>query len=318
MTEEKTSPVPKRWRDWTKEQRQQHVHQLRIVTPQMKRQWDEFDTAVQMARRMGLPEPYFLLLIGESGTGKSTLVQEWRERNTPDVPSLYIAMPVPATLKSFLVTGLAALGDPRFLEGTTREMAQRFSEWLKATEMQMIFVDDIQHLIERTGTSGISRSRADVLSFLFQLSKDLNLPLVLIGLPETLVLLQVSPRWERRLYPPRALDPYDWDAARPETVRDFCRLMHAIDQSLPLDGSDLGKEEMAARFFLASKGILSQVMRLVRTATLQAIEEEASMLSLEGLARAYEQRIANTFRSTYEETTLGRKLRPNPFRDPLQ
>lgn len=308
MTEEKTSPDTKRWRSWSKEQRQKHVQQFRIVTPQMRRCWDEFDTAVHLSRRMGLPEPYCQLLTGESGTGKTTLVQEWRERNASDTPSLSIAMPALATHKSFLVAGLSVLGDPRCFEGTIRQMALRLSEWIKATEKQILFVDDMQHVIERAGTPGISRSRADILSFLLQLGNDLNLPLILIGLPEAQVLLQGSPRLERRMYPPRVLDPYAWDVAHPETVRDFCRLMHAIDQSLPLDWSELGTEEMAARFFLANDGILSRVMRLVRTAALQAIEEEAPTLSLEGLARAYEYTVANAFK---------RGKKPNPFRELL-
>lgn len=283
----------------------------------MRRHWDEFDTAVYMSRRMGLPEPYYQLLIGESGTGKTPLVQEWRERRAPDTPSLYIAMPALATLKSFLVTGLSVLGDPRFLEGTIRQMALRLSDMIKATEKHSIFVDDMQHLIERTGTPGISRSRADILSFLLQLCSDLNLPLILIGLPETRVLLQISPQVERRMNPPRVIGPSVWDVDHPETIRDFCRLMHVIDQSLPLDWSELGTEEMAARFYLASNGMLSQFMRLVRKAALQAIEEEAPMLSLEGLARAYEHTIVNSFGGAYEDTIF-RKRKPNPFREHLQ
>lgn len=93
--------------------------------------------------------------------------------------------------------------------------------------------------------------------------------------------------------------------------------MHVIDQSLPLDWSELGTEEMAARFYLASNGMLSQFIRLVRKAALQAIEEEAPMLSLEGLARAYEHTIVNSFGGAYEDTIF-RKRKPNPFREHLQ
>jgi GTPase SAR1 family protein len=308
MTAEKISPNPKEWRSWSKEQRQKHVHQFRIVTPQMRRLWDEFDTAAQMARRMDLPEPYYQLLIGASGTGKSTLVHEWQEHIAPDTPSLYINSLPPDTLKWFLARGLSVLGDPHSSVGTTASMANRFVASIKAAEKHIIFVDDVQHVIERSGTPHIPPRSADILSFLLHLSNDLNLPLVLIGLPAAQVLLQVSPQWERRLDPPRVLNPYDWDITRPETIRSFCRFIDAIDRALPLDQSDLGTEEMAARFFFASDGLLSQVMRLVRRAALQAIEREEATRTLEGLAGAYEYTTMNSFR---------REKKPNPFREPL-
>ena len=309
MKEEKASPDPKQWRSWPKEQRKEYVHQFRIVTPQMKRLWDEFDTAVQLSRRIRLPEPYCQLLIGVTGTGKTPLVQVWREQVAPDVPSLYMVMPQPTSIKGFFEACLYVLGDPFYWRGTIGQMEWRLIEMIKKTEKQIIFVDEVQHLIPKTGTQAFPRISEDILSFLFRLNEDLNLPLVLIGLPgETQVLLQAFPKLASRTQSLRVLDPYTWDAAQPETVRDFCRLMHAIDQSLPLDCSDLGTEEMASRFFRASDGILRQVMRLVRTAALQAIEEGATTLRLDVLAQAYEDTLINPFKRDQE---------PNPFREPL-
>lgn len=309
MTEEKAPPDPKQWRSWSKNQRQEHVHQFRIVTPQMRRLWDDFDTAVQLSRRMNLPEPYCQMLTGVTGTGKTSLVQMWREHVAPDVPSLYMIIPTSTSISEFITECLSALGDPEPWRGLTQQRAWRLVGMIKAAEKQIIFVDEVQHLIDKTGISAIPRGSEGILSLLFRINNDLNVPLVLIGLSEeTQLLLQASPKLASCVPSPRILGPYAWDSSQPETVQDFRRILHVIDQSLPFDWSDLETEEMASRFFLASDGVLRQVMRLVRTAALQAIEEDASTLSLEGFAKAFEYAIANSFR--------GNK-KPNPFREPL-
>lgn len=308
MTEDKTPLNPKEWRSWSKSQRLESVQQFRIVSPQMQRIWSDFDTAVQVSRHMDLPEPYCRFLTGVTGTGKTALVRMWRERVAPAVSSLYTALFPPSSLKSLAMRCLAALGDPQPGQGTTLQMADRLVQTLKAAETRIIFLDDAHYLINMIDSPAFSRSSADILSFLSHLQKDLNLSLVLIGLPkEAELLLQADPRFESRMQAPLLLSPYTWDASRPETIRDFCSLMHTIDQVLPLDWSDLGTEEMAARFFCATDGVLRPLMRLVRSAACQAIEEGAPTLTMKILAEAYERVLANT--------GIG-KEKTNPFREP--
>lgn len=308
MTEDETPLNSKEWRSWSKSQRLECVQQLRVVTPQMHRIWNDFDTAVQVLPHMGLSEPYCRFLTGVTGTGKTALVRMWRERVAPAVPSLYTALFPPSSLKSLVISCLAALGDPQSGQGTTLQLANRLIQTLKAAEKRLIFLDEVHHLINMVDSPAFSRSSADILSFLGHLQKDLNLPLVLIGLPkETELLLQADPQLGARMEAPQVLSPFTWDSSRSVTNQDFCKLMHTIDQALPLDWSDLGTEEMAVRFFRASDGVLRPLMRLVRAATCQAIEEDAATLTMELLAEAYERVLANT--------GVGRE-KTNPFREP--
>lgn len=307
MMEDTVSPDPKQWRSWSKSQRQEWVQQFRVVTSQMRKLWDQFDTMVQVSSHMGFPVPYYHFLTGVSGTGKTTLIQMWREHAAPDIPSLYMVLLPPISFRHFIAGCLAALGDPEPGRGTTWQMQERLIQTIKATEVRILFLDEMDHLIKKTGSPAFSETGAAILSFIDQLAQDFNLTLVLVGLLEEAEwLLQANPKLTRRMQAPQLLGPYSWDASRPETIRDFCCLMHAIDEALPLDWSGLGTEEMAFRFFFASDGNLRRVMRLVRSAALQAIEEDATTLSLEALAQVYEHVITSG--------SLGEQ-KPNPFRE---
>jgi hypothetical protein len=254
--------------------------------------------------------PPCLAILGETGAGKTTLVQEWLARHHPTrcetpqgcrIPYLYVSVPAKASIKGTAAAFLSTLGDPNPGQGTQWNMVTRLHTLLKSCQVRMIFVDEFQHILHRD-TQRVLNAVAD---FLKDIINQSNIPMILIGQKgEAEPILQTNPQLSRRVGTPRYMNPFQWDRSRPKTITEFRTIMESIDLELPLDPSGLGKEEMAYRFYYATDGYLGWIMHLIRHAAHLAITERCSTLNRVLLQQAYDACIAGT--------VMGEK-KMNPF-----
>src|SRR5207253_7583434 len=92
---------------------------------------------------------------------------------------------------------------------------------------------------------------------------------------------------------PYVLTPFEWDEARPNTIQEFRKLLMQLDHLLPLNElSHLANRETAWRCFVASRGVISYLMALVRRATYLALTQGCEHVDHEILAIAFSQRLA--------------------------
>lgn len=292
---------PKQWRTLTEIQRYQVLEGILIKHSRYKALMAEIDECAFYANHLKTSSPPCIVILGETGAGKTKLVEEWlRETGnqrieTPEgsiIHYLYISVPTKASIKGTAAALLTTLGDPNAGRGTQWNMVERLHKLITECQVRMIFVDEFQHIVDKE-TQRVLHAVAD---FLKDLINQTHVPMVLIGrLGEAEPVLRVNPQLDRRVGTPLILKPFEWDRERPQaTILEFRALMDSIDKALPFDPSGLSDEEMAYRFYYATNGFIGWIMHLIRHAASRGIKTECATLNLALLEAAYEARIAGT------------------------
>ncbi len=242
-------------------------------------------------------EPQCLCLIGETGVGKSTLVQSYADTQPryetemgTKVPILYVETPHPITVKGMTSALLDALRDPRAFRGTQPEMNARLQGFLADCAVQLVILDDFHHLIDKK-TNRILR---DVSEWLKVLIKNTGIVYLVVGLEgEVEQILKTNPQLSR-LFVREYLQPFVWDMSDPTTVEDFARLMAYIQSTLGIQlTGEMAQPELLFRIHYATAGVMSNLMNLLRKARrIQRHQgKTGSPLTLETLSLAYRERL---------------------------
>jgi Cdc6-like AAA superfamily ATPase len=154
-----------------------------------------------------------LLITGESGVGKTTLCKKYVERypridltEKTKVPVLLARIPFPATPKNLVTVLLAELGDPLSDKGTTFSKTKRLFKLLKECEVELIILDEFQHFIDRDSDKVLNT----ISDWLKQLINESKLPIVLVGLSESIKILEANSQLRRRFAMSDELTNFDW------------------------------------------------------------------------------------------------------------
>lgn len=237
---------------------------------------------------LGAQEPYCLLVIGPTGVGKTTLIEDYLKSNpradtseATTIPVLDAIIPAPATMKAMAVELLTKLGDPMAQRGTLNQQTWRLRKLLQACGVQLIILDEFNHFIDRDNET-VLRTVADWLKVLIDTT---GIPVVLVGTPNSRSVLDANEQLRRRFGTQERLEPFTWEG----DGRDhFRRFLKEVDERLPLpERSGLDGSDLAFRFFCASAGTVAPVMVILRKATHLALDAGMSRLELPLLARAY-------------------------------
>ncbi len=312
--EQDTPLESKRWRTLTDLERFTLLQRILIQHDRLTPLITELDTLAHYADANDSGTPHCFAILGEPGVGKTTLVQTWLEARSAQArapveggqtsPYLHISLPSPATPKALLAACLAKLEDAAPPRGAEWAMMQRLQHMMRASSVRVLFIDELQHLVNRD----TQRVRYACIEMLEHLIVQTGVSMIFLGsVGETEPIFRLSPRLERLVGTPRILRPFEWLRERPTTIEEFRALMRAIDQHLPFDPSGLGEEETSYCFFYATDGILGWIMKLIRYAAMKAIQAQEASLSRHMLAEAYE--------ACIEHTALGLG-KINPFASP--
>ncbi|HEY7413838.1 MAG TPA: ATP-binding protein [Ktedonobacteraceae bacterium] len=293
-----SSPHSTAWRSLPKQERQVLVNSMFTTYPQAEVFFADVDA--MLSSEAG---PTDLALMGVSGTGKTMLLQRWLNQSPQKASALCLTLS-PSSLRNMLLMGLSQLGYSG-VASTGRQSLQELIGWfhqaIRASEKRLVVLDDIQFLVDWNAPKALTPAAEILLVF-----SSMNLPVVLSGLPEEAdFLLKAYPQVGRSIRTRHVLAPFHWDAPHPhEGSFLFRNLLDQIDQQLPLDRSNLSEEALASRLFAASDGFLGLLVPLIQQAALIAIEQDASMLTLDLLAKSYDARLA---------PLMVRQGKPNPF-----
>jgi type II secretory pathway predicted ATPase ExeA len=249
-----------------------------------------------------------LLIQGETGAGKTTLYRRYIRDYPHEINEdgtiarvLYATVPVPATVKSLVTKLLSAIGDPAAERGSQVSQTNRLKRYLAACGTELIILDEFQHFQDRDSRK-ILKTVSDWLKVLMD---ETGVPVLLVGMPYSHTILdsEGNEQLQRRFATRINLDPFGYVTSEERTA--FRKFLKAIDNKLPLaEPSNLADPDIALCFSEATDGVVAHVMKLVRRATVIALESGMERLTLEMLALAYEQRLAANDPS-----------KPNPFVD---
>ena len=291
------------------EQRMEIIEGIWIYTPEMRRIVDQMDECRERSRYAA--EPRCMFISGVSGVGKSFLTHHYlhqnpRRRETDAggqrtiIPVLSAMAPVPASVGATNMALTEATGDPfggRKLANRGAETS-RFVTLLKKCQVEMIILDECQHLAER---SKLADQAADWLKVLIAKS---GVPIVLVGIPYADRLLSRNAQLQGRFSLRAELAPYDWKDGRRQA--QFLKFLELVDNELPFPSrSGLAEPGTAIAIYQASSGLPRLFMKLLRSAAIRAVRAGAESVRREDLAAVYAVEL-NHFNGNL----------PNPFETP--
>ena len=295
MSKKKPNKDRKKYKNLPIEDRVQMVESLYIHFPRNEKTLKairEHHTHAKFAS-----EPEGLLIQGETGAGKTTIIKLYMKdyprtyaEETTTVPVLYARVPTPATCKQLVTKLLEAIGDPAAERGTQISQTLRLKKYLEVCKVELLVLDEFQHFQDRDSQK-VLKTVSDWLKLLME---ETGIPIVLIGLPYSHTILDThgNEQLKRRFATRITLGPFGYESSQER--QDFRRFLNMIDEKLPLaEKSNLADPSMALCVFEATGGVVAHVMKLIRRATVIALESNRETITLDILALAYEQRLAS-------------------------
>lgn len=230
-----------------------------------------FDTAhrqmesnLEIYRRTGHAQ--HLLVLGESGAGKTTLARMFVQRYPPTslpecdvIPALYVAIPPAATIAGTVEAILAQLGDPAPAHGTVSIKTARAVTLARACHVEMLLIDEAQHIQDR----GRSQTQYFVGDWLKAFMDALGTPVTMLGLPRTRTLLQVNEQLRRRFTRHLALSvhPDEQHIDEAESLELFTSLASGLPVSL--NPRPYSWQELGLRLHFATASRIAYVKQLL-------------------------------------------------------
>lgn len=176
-----------------------------------------------------------------------------------------------------------ALDTRRYGRYSAEQATARASFLLKTAKVRVLLFDEIQHVVERN----TARSWYEVADWLKTLSDELNLSLLLIGLPAAREILSVNQQLRDRATSPHIIYPYNWN--NPADIAEFCRCLLSVSQVLAQQGYTLPSMtdiDLVRRCYAATHGRYGMVVKLFEEARYQAQKAKVTTISLQTLADA--------------------------------
>jgi type II secretory pathway predicted ATPase ExeA len=252
----------------------------------------------------GESEPQCMIVTGPTGAGKSTLVKSYRDRYPQEEVEVeedgeifniqrvvYVSTPSPARITELAGRILESMGDPlAWHRDTLGERRARIKELFGKCGVEMLIVDELQHFINRDGKRKVLLTVTD---WFKDLIKETGVACVFVGLPEAEEVLKANPQLARLFGDPYTIAPFEWDEKRPATILEFRTLLHDIEAMLPLkEASYLSATELAYNCYQACGGVFGLLMKLIRSAAIQALKTGKEQLDYPLLAWAFNKKLA--------------------------
>ena len=227
------------------------------------------------------------MLIGESGCGKTVTVEAFVAMRNRDPQSrvLCVRLPVPCTIKSVTSETLRQLGDPLCDRNSTASRnSARIIHQLTEQGIRLFIIDEFQHLIDHDRDK-VLRQTTDWLKTLLDAA---GVPVVCVGLPNSLEVIRSNRQLERRTTKVISLRPFVWDEGEETAV--FRAFLHFYESELPFASpSNLSAEPLAKALHSASEGVVGRVSQLISEASLVSMRRPSGedQLTWQDFAEAY-------------------------------
>jgi type II secretory pathway predicted ATPase ExeA len=239
------------------------------------------------------PAAKLTLLTAETGTGKSSTIEDFIRQTCPgsginssESSILYVSLPMPCSIKGMTEEILEALGDPLSqCTSTASRNSTRIIKIMTARKLRLFIIDEFQHLID-SDRSKILHATTDWLKVLLDKAK---VPVVCVGLPNAIQIINSNAQLERRVTRYIEMRPFDWNNAG--AILEFRAFLRYYEDNLPFDDpSNLNEPSLAEAIHQATGGYIGKIAQLLTEAA------EVSMNRADGpdailvpdLASAYE------------------------------
>jgi hypothetical protein len=274
-----------------------YVEYIRVRYPLWEKIYSKLERCHK--RKAFAAEPQCMFLVGPTGAGKTTLAASYA-RKYPAIftetvtlrPVVMATTPAVASVNNLIMVLLEALGDPGATKGTIGAKERRLVRFFKELcKVDLLILDELQHFFDRDNQKLLYNASNWLKTFV----KETRVSSLFIGLQDDAEEVVNSNSQLARLFgDPYVLAPFEWDETRPENTKEVYRdFLREIEKLLPLkEPSHLAQYDTALRCFVASGGIVSYQMKLVRAATTLALERRRECLDLNLLSEAFKEELA--------------------------
>ncbi|WP_447586517.1 TniB family NTP-binding protein [Pseudoxanthomonas mexicana] len=262
------------------------VSTMFVPTSDCKSAVEPFDVLLAAGAAVG---GLCLLICGESGVGKSTLIR-WLTKNLRSVktdagwsrPAIFVEVPASPTAIAVCEALLDALGDPRPSAGTRPQKFRRLREKLAEQQVRLLVLDDLQHVFDRES----ERVLFDASEGIKQILVEHPMSILCAGLADASKVVESNEQLKRRHMATVHLRRFDWNSARSRS--SFVAVLSAVVQALgDFEFPDLEDEGVAVRFYLGSGGIMDFIFKIFLLATWFAMKAKKRTVGMREFSRAW-------------------------------
>ncbi|HSY35608.1 MAG TPA: TniB family NTP-binding protein [Acidobacteriaceae bacterium] len=234
----------------------------------------------------GKTEAMGLAIVGEAGTGKTSVMSGFRTKYglTRDKEGLsgqilFATVPPQPTIRSLAGALLAGFSAGDWERGSADEKYKRVRKYMTDIGIRMVMLDEFQHFYNRQE----NKMMYDVAEWLKVLMDQTRVVLVVAGTPPCTAIIGQNEQLRRRFMAPIWMPRFSWqDMGQRKEFRCILKKFHeklAAEYETPV----LHSEEMAFRFYCASGGLISYLVKLLQKAERNAIGGNKTSITMEDL-----------------------------------
>ena len=229
-----------------------------------------------------------LLIMGESNNGKTTIARRFINQHKPYIETLIdedtntpyesvvrsvimIQCPHIPHEKSFYYNVLDQLNLPYRKNTRAEFLKQTIISAFKDMKVKILIMDEIHHVL-----SGSASKQREFLNLIKYISNEAQVSIVALGTSEASFALkaerQLDTRFDKMIIPKWRYD------------ENFLKLLLTIERIISLNNqSNLTDPNIAKLLFQMSNGIIGEVFKIIRLASIKAIESGEERISVNSL-----------------------------------
>lgn len=268
------------------------VEQILIPHAAFKKAADRIEQCFLFAEGKGETEG--MAVLGESGTGKTTLLKNFsanhqsrQDDNGREVPVLFVSTPSAPTPKALAGVMLTGLGVADAELGTENYRTNRLKRLMKETKTRVVIIDEFQQFYDR-GKRKVMHHAADWLKGLIDQTRT---TLIIAGLPTAMTVIDSNEQLTRRFLAPIELPRFSW---RVEWQRiELQDILNAFYEAIAseFDLPNLASDEMAFRLYCATGGLMGYLSKLLKQTLRNASINNRRIITLEDFNIAHTEAI---------------------------
>ena len=259
-----------------------------VETPLLRIIQDDFDRLRFDKQFAG--EPICMLLTGDAGTGKSSLLRHYMGQSPEQSghgfvrkPLLVSRIPSKPTLESTMVELLKDLGqwgsEYRLHRSSAESLTEALIKCLKRCETELIIIDEFQELIENK----TREKRNQIANRLKYISETAKIPIVLVGMPWAAKIAE-EPQWASRLMVRRTIPFFKLS----EDAESFVRFVMGLAKRMPFaTPPKLEAKHTIFALFASCHGSIRRLKHLLDESVKQALAAHSETLQHEHIAVAF-------------------------------